>query len=54
MIRISFNTLSVGLAVLACLLAVPALAAQITIDMVTVGNPGNANDTGGTNNGAVN
>jgi formylglycine-generating enzyme required for sulfatase activity len=53
MIRISFKTLSVGLAVLACLLAVPALAAQITIDMVTVGNPGNANDTGGTNNGAV-
>jgi formylglycine-generating enzyme len=38
---------------LACLLAVPALAAPITIDMVTVGNPGNANDTGGTFNGAV-
>jgi sulfatase modifying factor 1 len=26
----------------------------VTIDMVTVGNPGNANDTGGTFNGAVN
>jgi formylglycine-generating enzyme len=37
-----------------CLLAAPVLAAPITIDMVTVGNPGNANDTGGTNNGAVN
>ena len=52
MIRISFNTLSVGLAALACLLSSPAGA--VTIDMVTVGNPGNANDTGGTGNGAVN
>jgi len=34
-------------------LAVPN-AHAVTIDMVTVGNPGNANDTGGTNNGAVN
>ena len=54
MTRLSLKTLSVGLAALACLLAVPVLAAPITIDMVTVGNPGNANDTGGTNNGAVN
>jgi formylglycine-generating enzyme len=40
-------------AVVACLwaAAVPSLA--VTIDMVTVGNPGNANDTGGTFNGAV-
>jgi formylglycine-generating enzyme required for sulfatase activity len=29
------------------------VASQITYEMVTVGNPGNANDTGGTNNGAV-
>ena len=54
MSRAALKALSLGLAALACLLAVPALAAPITIDMVTVGNPGNANDTGGTNNGAVN
>jgi len=54
MSRRYLKALSLGLAALACLLAVPALAAPITIDMVTVGNPGNANDTGGTNNGAVN
>ena len=54
MIRISFKTLSVGLIALACLLSAPAGADQITYDMVTVGNPGNANDTGGTFNGAVN
>ena len=54
MSRSYMKALSLGLAVLACLLAVPVLAAPITIDMVTVGNPGNANDTGGTNNGAVN
>ena len=53
MIRLSFKTLSLGLAALACLLAAPAGADQITYQMVTVGNPGNANDTGGTNNGAV-
>jgi formylglycine-generating enzyme required for sulfatase activity len=36
------------------LLALSATASHaVTIDMVTVGNPGNANDTGGTNNGAV-
>jgi len=40
------------MAALLGLLAVPAHA-QVTIDMVTVGNPGNANDTGGTGNGAV-
>ena len=53
MSRSYMKALSLGLAVLACLLAVPVLAAPITIDMVTVGNPGNANDTGGTLNGAV-
>jgi len=44
MIRLSLKTLSLGLAALACLLAVPAGADQVTYDMVTVGNPGNAND----------
>jgi formylglycine-generating enzyme required for sulfatase activity len=38
---------------LACLLSAPAGAEPINYTMVTVGNPGNANDTGGTNNGAV-
>ena len=52
MSRRYLKSLSVGLAASACLLAAPVLA--VTIDMVTVGNPGNANDTGGTNNGAVN
>jgi formylglycine-generating enzyme len=46
--------LATHIAAALCLLAVPVLAAPITIDMVTVGNLGNANDTGGTNNGAVN
>jgi formylglycine-generating enzyme required for sulfatase activity len=54
MTRLSFKPLSLWLAALACLLAAPAGADQITYDMVTVGNPGNANDTGGTFNGAVN
>ena len=54
MSRVSSTVLSLWLAALACLLAAPAGADQITYDMVTVGNPGNANDTGGTNNGAVN
>ena len=54
MSRSYLKALSLGLAALACLLAVPVLAAPITIDMVTVGNSGNANDPGGTNNGAVN
>jgi formylglycine-generating enzyme len=52
MSRSYLKTLSFGLAALACLLSSPAGA--VTIDMVTVGNPGNANDTGGTFNGAVN
>ena len=52
MSRTSWNALSHWLAVVACLLSSPAGA--VTIDMVTVGNPGNANDTGGTGNGAVN
>jgi formylglycine-generating enzyme len=41
--RISLTVLSLGLAALACLLSAPAGA--VTIDMVTVGNPGNAGDT---------
>ena len=49
--RLSFSCAVVA-SLWACLLAVPSLA--VTIDWVTVGNPGNANDTGGTNNGAVN
>jgi formylglycine-generating enzyme len=53
MIRLSFKTLSLWLAALSCLLASPAGADQITYQMVTVGDPGNANDTGGTQNGAV-
>jgi formylglycine-generating enzyme len=53
MSRSYLKALSLGLAALACLLAAPALAAPITIDMVTVGDPGNANDTGGTLNGRV-
>jgi formylglycine-generating enzyme required for sulfatase activity len=50
--RISRVVFSVGVAVLIGALAVSAHA-QVTLDMVTVGNPGNANDTGGTHNGAV-
>ena len=53
MIRTALTTLSFGLVAFPCMLAAPALAAPITIDMVTVGNPGNANDTGGTGNGRV-
>lgn len=45
MSRRDVKAVSLGLAALACLLAVPASAAPITIDMVTVGNPGNAGDT---------
>ncbi len=52
MIRLSFQTLSLWLAALGCLLSSPAGA--VTIDMVTVGNPGNANDTGGSGIGRVN
>ena len=46
------RALSLWLACLACLLAVPALAAPITIDMVPVGNPGNGTDTSGRPNTA--
>jgi formylglycine-generating enzyme required for sulfatase activity len=51
MIRLSFKTLSLWLAALACLLSSPAGA--VTIDMVMVANPGNANDTGGSGIGRV-
>jgi formylglycine-generating enzyme required for sulfatase activity len=51
--RLSFKPLSIGLAALACLLAAPAGADQITYQMVTVGDPGNANDTGGSGIGRV-
>ena len=44
--------LAIHIAAALCLLAVSVLAAPITIDMVTVGNLGNANDT--TGYGAVN
>ena len=47
MIRISFKTLSVGLVALVSMLAAPAGANQITYQMVTVGNPGNAVDSTG-------
>jgi formylglycine-generating enzyme len=50
MSRISLKALALGLA---CLVAAPAGAAQITYDMVTVGDPRNANDTGGSGIGAV-
>jgi formylglycine-generating enzyme required for sulfatase activity len=48
----SLKAFSLWLAALACLLAAPARAG-ITYDMVTVGNAGNANDTGGGLIGAV-
>ena len=51
MARFSLKAFSVWLAALACLLAAPAGA--VSIDMVTVGNAGNANDTGGGLIGAV-
>ena len=47
------KTFSVGLAALACLLTAPIRAAPITYQEVTVGNAGNANDTGGSGIGAV-
>jgi len=49
----SLKACSLWLAALACLLAAPAGATPITYELVAVGNPGNANDTGGTGNGAV-
>jgi len=51
MARFSLKAFSLWLAALACLLAAPAGA--VSIDMVTVGNAGNANDTGGGLIGAV-
>ncbi|RLS82553.1 MAG: PEP-CTERM sorting domain-containing protein [Planctomycetota bacterium] len=48
--RLPRVVISIGVAALLASLAVPARA--VTIDMVTVGNPGNANDT--TNYGGVN
>jgi len=48
----SLKAFSLWLAALACLLAAPAQAG-ITYQQVTVGNAGNANDSGGTGNGAV-
>jgi sulfatase modifying factor 1 len=53
MTRLSFKPLSLWLAALTCLLAAPAGADQITYQMVTVGDPGNANDTGGSGIGRV-
>lgn len=47
------KALTLGLAALACLLAIPAFATPITIDMAAVGNPGNADDPEGTGNGRV-
>jgi len=54
MSRSYMKALSLGLAVVACLLAAPAGADQITYDMVTVGNAGNDPDTIGDGFGAVN
>jgi len=48
----SLKAFSLWLAASACLVAAPARAG-ITYDMVTVGNAGNANDTGGGSIGAV-
>jgi formylglycine-generating enzyme required for sulfatase activity len=53
MFRNSFKALSLWLAALACLLATRAGADQITYQMVTVGNPGNADDEGGSGHGRV-
>jgi formylglycine-generating enzyme len=53
MSRTALKALSLWLAAVACLLSSPAGAEPINYTMVTVGNPGNANDTGGTGNGAV-
>jgi len=53
MARFSLKAFSLWLAALACLLAAPAGAAPITYQQVTVGNAGNANDTGGGLIGAV-
>jgi sulfatase modifying factor 1 len=47
MSRSSLKALSLWLAAVACLLSSPAGAEPIAYQMVTVGNPGNANDTTG-------
>ena len=49
----SLKSFSLWLAALACLVAAPAGAVPITYQQVTVGNAGNANDTGGGGIGAV-
>jgi formylglycine-generating enzyme len=46
------SMLAIHIAAALCLLAVPARA--VTLDMVTAGDPGNANDTIGAGYGAVN
>ena len=52
--RFSIKSAVNGVVALACLCVLPsALATNITYEMVTVGNPGNANDTGGYLRGAV-
>jgi len=49
-----FSLLSLVLfGVMACFAAPATIAQTITYELVPVGNPGNANDTGGTGNGAV-
>ena len=53
MARFSLKAFSLWLAALVCLLAAPAGAAPITYQQVTVGNAGNANDTGAGLIGAV-
>jgi hypothetical protein len=52
--RFTRRLLAIHFAAALCLLSAPAGAEPINYTMVTVGNPGNANDTGGTFNGAVN
>ena len=54
--RVSFRfslPCAVAACLMGCLLIGSAVATPITYEEVTVGNPGNANDTGGTGNGAV-
>ena len=45
--------LSVGIFVLVCLASAAPLWAGISYDMVTVDNPGNADDTGGSSIGGA-
>jgi sulfatase modifying factor 1 len=53
MSRTALKALSLWLAALACLLSAPAGAEPINYTMVTVGNPGNADDEGGSGHGRV-